>query len=289
METIQANVTTLEGVRAELVEVDENLCRAELRFCAAEEVHSKAQNVVRDPSPEAKKGNAQGEGMRRSAAGPDSENRSEVDDKEKPKSFVQDQHERTGLSPSTISLDVEHGSKIAPDVLDSIANTPLSNGKFFDELKVLTHDAQRKLVKARLAELEEEEKRKASQPKQPKQAKQPSKGEMLQDWHPRDLKAGERGITAEDISEAWLRALEKAWKPVRVLWAEEFPDAVRKKFLLKLELDLRRDGMSEKICRMRDERDAKFTEAVERRLADRAAGKELADRAAPDGAEKEAA
>jgi hypothetical protein len=101
-------------------------------------------------------------------------------------------------------------------------------------------------------------------------------------WLPSRLKVGERGITQEDINEAWMRALEKAWKPVRELWKGEFPDALRRKFVLKVEHDLEQNGLSEKIWRKREERDAKFEAAVERhRAAEDARADAGAERAAP--------
>ena len=129
-ETIPAHITTLEGVRARLVEVDENLCRAELDQALRAKFTARRKEIYEELHPETKKGNAQGEGKKRSVS--DSKNRGEIDNQpsnNKTPGFVDDTAASTGRSPSTIALDAERGSKIAGDVLDEVAGTPLAKGK----------------------------------------------------------------------------------------------------------------------------------------------------------------
>jgi hypothetical protein len=266
---VTSNILDLGSTAACIAEIDENLMIAELTPTQRSDHIAKRKVLYELLHPETKKGNAQATGMRRTAklqsAAPDSQIGSEVvEDPPKQPSFMEDTAAQTGLSPTTIARDVERSTKVTEVAKAQIEGTPLDTGKVLDELKQLPPDEQL----PRVQELMEERKQpKKPRQKKPKQSKQPSKSEMLQDWLPSRLKVGERGITQEDINEAWMRALEKAWKPVRELWKGEFPDALRRKFVLKVEHDLEQNGLSGKIWRKREERDAKFEDAVERHRA----------------------
>jgi ParB family chromosome partitioning protein len=276
---VTSNILDLGSTAACIAEIDENLMITVLTPTQRSDHIAKRKVLYELLHPETKKGNAQAAGMRRTAklqsAAPDSQVGSEVvEDPPKQPSFVEDTAAQTGLSPTTIARDVERSTKVTEVAKMQIEGTPLDTGKVLDELKQLPPDQQL----PRVQELMEERK----QPKKPRQSKQPSKSEMVQDWLPSRLKVGERGITQEDINEAWMRALDKAWKPVRELWKGEFSDALRRKFVLKVEHDLEQNGLSEKIWRKREERDAKFEAAVERhRAAEEARADAGAERVAP--------
>ena len=64
----------------------------------------------------------------------------------RPKGFVAETAEKTGVSKRAVQLDVERGEKIAPDVLMSIRGTRLDKGRYLDAIKNLSHEDQRQRV-----------------------------------------------------------------------------------------------------------------------------------------------
>ena len=266
METIPAHVTTLEGVRARLVEVDENLCRAELDQAMRAKFTARRKEIYEELHPEAKQGAAQGAGMKRSAAGPDSENRSQVDNQpsnNKTPSFVDDTAATTGRSPSTIALDAERGSKIAGDVLDEVAGTPLAKGKVLDELKDLPQEQQRK----RMEELKKEEQKKRESKTKTKQTK--SKGKSL----PKSTEPLEhKSAPAKDLTTQlepcfkalWQLSVDLKKSEVRD-WADKIERALEKKGYVPTSERLR--DSKGYLARLKPKANAELADNAEKELA----------------------
>ena len=214
-EMIPAHVTTLDGAYARLVQVDENLCRAELDAAMRAKFTNERKAIYEALYSDTAKGKAQGQGKKRAVS--DSIIRSEIDTPApKQKSFVEDTADRTGRSKSTIALEAERGGKIADDVLDALAGTPHAKGSVLDELKRLTHEQQREKVKELQAA--------KSKPKAPKG--KPAKP------LPKGIKLTEEQKTVRDRTR-----LNKAWEPVRTAWNEACLPAQRE-FVRKLARDL---------------------------------------------------
>jgi ParB-like chromosome segregation protein Spo0J len=168
---IPALVSSLTGPRAELIEVDENLMQSVLSPAQRATFIARRKALYEIMHPETAKGAAQGEGMKRAAAakeepvGPDGKLCREVHEAA---SFVADTAEKTGRSERAVRLDAERGARIAGEVLQDVAGTPLDTGQILDALKDLPPEKQR----ARLDDL----KRKAAKPKRPPKGKPTPKG-----------------------------------------------------------------------------------------------------------------
>ena len=213
-EMIPAHVTTLDGAYARLVEVDENLCRAELDAAMRAKFTNERKAIYEALYPETAKGKAQGEGKRRAVS--DSKIRSEIDTPApKQKSFVEDTADKTGRSKSTIALEAERGDKIADDVLDALAGTPHAKGYALDELKRLTYEQQRERVKELQAAPQPKAKPKSNQKLLPKGAK----------------------LTMEEKKSSDLLGFNKNWEPFAKVWNEACLPA-RREYIEKVAWDL---------------------------------------------------
>lgn len=129
---------------------------------------------------------------------------------------MKDTAAQTGRSERSVELDAERGEKIADDVKDAIAGTPLDKGNVLDELKQLPPEQQRERVKEKQAA--------STKPKAPKG--KPAK----------PLLQGTK-LTEEERTERDRTRLNKAWEPVRTAWNEACLPAQRE-FVRKLARDL---------------------------------------------------
>ena len=132
--TIKATILKLGSVAARIAEIDENIMVARLSDIERGDHLLKRKELYETLHPETKKGKAQGEGMRRKAAGPDSQIGSEVEPSKQP-SFVDDTAAQTGLSKTTIARDVERATKIADDVKQANSG-PTAERAFSDSFLV---------------------------------------------------------------------------------------------------------------------------------------------------------
>ena len=145
--TILATIMKLGNIQGRLVEIDKNLCIAELTTAQRVRFVATRKELYELLHPETKKGAAQSAGMKRAAGKtPDCKVCSEAD--KQPPSFVADTAAKTGRSERSVALEAERGANIAPDVLDEIEGTPLDKGRVLDDLKKLSHEKQREAVKA---------------------------------------------------------------------------------------------------------------------------------------------
>jgi ParB-like chromosome segregation protein Spo0J len=149
---IPATISPLTGLRARLIEVDENLMQTKLSREQRIRFTAERKKIYEALYPETKHGGNQSSGGR--FASP-SRQIGETDESEvKTPSFVSATAATTGRSERSIARDAELGAKIAPDVLDEIEGTKLSTGQTYHELKNLSHDGQRERLKEKKAELE---------------------------------------------------------------------------------------------------------------------------------------
>ena len=135
---IRANVHDCTQLEAELLELDENLCRAELspaerakgtarRKALYEQQHPETVPVTQRGGPgRGKKGRQVGDGF---------------SDR-----FTADTAAKTGQSERAIQRAAERGEKIAPDVMAEVTGSQSDKGVVLDLLKKLDHDEQRQAL-----------------------------------------------------------------------------------------------------------------------------------------------
>ena len=109
-------VVEVEGLRAELAEIDENLIRNELTKLERGEHLAKRKRIYEFLHPETKAGVAGAVAKHDKAA-------TEMI------SFADDTASKTGLSARTVQHEVQIAEKIAPEVKEAIRGTPLADSK----------------------------------------------------------------------------------------------------------------------------------------------------------------
>jgi DNA modification methylase/ParB-like chromosome segregation protein Spo0J len=120
-EDIPAIVVPLDGLRAELAEIDENLVRCELTVMERSEQIARRKVIYEALHPETKNG---AQGRRGSGAG----QRVEVSEKETI-SFSEDTASKAGVSPRTVRHEVQIATNIDEKIKDQIRDTPLADNK----------------------------------------------------------------------------------------------------------------------------------------------------------------
>jgi ParB-like chromosome segregation protein Spo0J len=129
----------LEGLdddAAQLVEIDENLCRADLTPAERAMHVARRKELYEAKHPETKRGAAPGAGRGKGKA--------TRLDKSQNESFVKDTAVKTGKGRSTVARDVTRANKVV--VLADIAGTLLDRGDEIDALAQLPEPEQRKLA-----------------------------------------------------------------------------------------------------------------------------------------------
>jgi N6-adenosine-specific RNA methylase IME4 len=135
LDSIRATVRTgLDATQAELVEIDENLVRADLSD-AERVLHLTARKkLYEDLYPETRHGGAPGAGRGKKKAHKDA----------KTASFSEDVANKTGRSKRSVTRDITRGRKIV--VLPEIVGTPLDSNDELDALGQLSAEDQRALA-----------------------------------------------------------------------------------------------------------------------------------------------
>lgn len=105
---------------AELAEIDENLIRNELTTMERGELLARRKEIYEERHPETKAGAA---GANASNAAQGKEHASEII------SFATDTAAKTGLTPRSIQQEVQIAKNIAPEVKESIRETPIADRK----------------------------------------------------------------------------------------------------------------------------------------------------------------
>lgn len=116
---IPANVVTLDNLRAELAEIDENLQRQELTVLERAEQLARRKNIYEEVYPQTKRGIAGAA----SRWGNDATADSAV------ASFNKDTAAKTGMSERAVYVETQIANAIAPDVKEALRETPLANQK----------------------------------------------------------------------------------------------------------------------------------------------------------------
>jgi site-specific DNA-methyltransferase (adenine-specific) len=118
---IEATRVTLDDLRAELAEIDENLIREELTVLERGEQLARRKEIYEALHPEAKAGYRRAAGMNKALG-------HNVEEIVSP-TFTADVAAKTGLTPRTIRHDVQIATQIAEDVRDMLRETPLADSK----------------------------------------------------------------------------------------------------------------------------------------------------------------
>ena len=118
---IECTVSSLEGLQAELAELDENFIRSELSAVEYGELLLRRKEIYESLHPETKKGPAQGEGMKR-AAGNDLSGTMPL----RSKSFTADTSEKLGVSKTTIERQIRIAEKLTPEARELIRHSDIS-------------------------------------------------------------------------------------------------------------------------------------------------------------------
>jgi hypothetical protein len=191
----------IEADRTELIEIDENLMRAELT--PAEHAHhiARRKEIYERLHPETKHGGAPGKaGGGKQAKDPEL------------RSFVVNTSRKTGKSRSTIAKAATRGKKVK--VLADIVGTSLDKGTEIDALAKLREDEQRKLA----ARAKAGEKVSAKQKPAPTDPASPHRliGKEIREafgdgqWHSVAATAAELRVPSKEVEEA-LSALNGAY------------------------------------------------------------------------------
>ena len=115
---IECNVSSLEGLLAELAEVDENVVRKGLSAVEYSDLLLRRKEIYEALHPETKAGTSQAAGMNRAKG-------NNVGCKMHPtsKSFVQDTAEKLGVNPSTIKRQIQTAKNLTTEAKDIIRDT----------------------------------------------------------------------------------------------------------------------------------------------------------------------
>ncbi len=133
-EEIPAVIVDIEGLRLELAQIDENLCRNDLTVLERGEHLSKRKRIYEFLHPETKKG-----GDRKSDEAKSNRNNFA--------SFSDDTAAKTKLTPRTIQHEVQIAEKIDPEVKDAIRKTDIADSKTdLLELARLSPEKQKAVV-----------------------------------------------------------------------------------------------------------------------------------------------
>jgi ParB family transcriptional regulator, chromosome partitioning protein len=127
--TIRAEIIEADDDQATLIEIDENLVRANLTPAERALHISKRKEIYEKLHPETKQGASGGKGSQNETL-----------------SFVKDSAEKTGRGKSTIARDATRGDHIGQEMLEEIAGTSLDQGAELDALAKLPEAERRELV-----------------------------------------------------------------------------------------------------------------------------------------------
>ncbi len=139
-EEIPVLIVELDGLKAELAEIDENLVRSELTVLERGESLSRCKEIYEALHPMSKRGGDRGNqhtgGKKR---------QSEVI------SFSQDSAQKTGVTARTIQQEVQIVTKLTPESKDAVRSTPIADSKT-DLLKLARlHPDDQKLVAEKIS------------------------------------------------------------------------------------------------------------------------------------------
>lgn len=133
---IECTVSDLEGVAAELAEIDENFARTNASTIEIGEMLKRRKRLYETLHPETKAGVAQANGMNRALG-------NNVDCTVQSKSFVKDTAEKWGVDPSTVSRHLQIAEELTPEAKDILCGMKrLPRQTTLRQLSTLEPDAQ---------------------------------------------------------------------------------------------------------------------------------------------------
>lgn len=112
---IESTISSLEGLKAELAEIDENFVRCDLSTLEFADLLSRRKEIYEALHPETKAGVAQAIGMNRALGNNVSEKFSPTS-----KSFVRDTSEKLGLTPRSIEVQIQTAKNLTPQAKEII-------------------------------------------------------------------------------------------------------------------------------------------------------------------------
>lgn len=121
---IECTITDLEGLSAELAELDENFARANLSPLEIGELYKRRKDIYEALYPETKAGTAQAIGMNKAKG-----NNVSCNLQSTRKSFIEDTADVTGSHPSTIARHIKIASELTPEAKEILkgAKKPASS------------------------------------------------------------------------------------------------------------------------------------------------------------------
>ncbi len=136
---IESSVSDLEGIAAEIAEIDENVVRKEPSALELGELLARRKELYETLNPEAKAGKAQAAGMNRAVGNNVSDKMSSTS-----KSFAQDAADKLGVSKRTIERSVKLATDISPEAREYIHSIgdPFNRSEL-TELSRLPEDQQK--------------------------------------------------------------------------------------------------------------------------------------------------
>ena len=142
MESVECRVVSLEGLHAEMAEIDENIVRNDLSAVEYGETLLRRKEIYEMLHPETKAGAAQAAGMNRAIGNNVADKMSATS-----KAFVEDTAEKLGVDPRTVRRQIQTARNLTP------------------EAKEIMRDADKKITKKaamKISRLEPEQQREAA-------------------------------------------------------------------------------------------------------------------------------
>lgn len=144
-ETIPAVVLDVDDLHAELMLIDENLCRNDLSAAERAAAQSRRKAIYIQLHPETAHG-AAGRGRPKDRVADSATLSEDHPEAEAAKRYTQDAAEKSGHSERTVRQDVQRGEALGDDVLAKVARTSLDKGEELDALAKLTPEKRGALV-----------------------------------------------------------------------------------------------------------------------------------------------
>jgi N6-adenosine-specific RNA methylase IME4 len=141
-ETIPAIVLDVDDLHAELMLIDENLCRNDLTAAERASAQARRKAIYQQLHPETKAGQAQAAGMNKALG---RHGQPGHDDEPAPR-FDEAAAEASGQSERTVRRDVTRGETLGEATLAKVARTALDKGEELDALAKLPTDRREALI-----------------------------------------------------------------------------------------------------------------------------------------------
>ena len=121
---VECTITDLEGLTAELAELDENFARANLSPLEIGDLYRRRKDIYEMLYPETKAGTAQAIGMNKAKG-----NNVDCNLQSRRKSFIEDTASVTGSHPSTIARHIKIATDLTPEAKETLrgAEKPVSS------------------------------------------------------------------------------------------------------------------------------------------------------------------